>query len=57
LNGIDVKVWNPSTDSYLTNHFDIKTITKGKAASKKEICELFQLDMKNRCLFHWQAGR
>jgi starch synthase len=44
LNGIDHEVWNPATDSYLTAHFDIDTVTSGKQKSKENICEQFGLD-------------
>ncbi|KQC13128.1 MAG: hypothetical protein APR63_01160 [Desulfuromonas sp. SDB] len=30
LNGIDESIWNPLTDSYLTNHYDISTIEQKK---------------------------
>ncbi len=45
LNGIDNAVWNPATDKYLANHFDTKTFEKGKLASKKLLCEQFNLDI------------
>jgi starch synthase len=43
LNGIDNEVWNPQTDSYLSYHYSIKTITRGKAENKKKICESFDI--------------
>jgi starch synthase len=46
LNGIDTKVWDPATDSYLDSHFDIKTFEKGKAANKKLLCDTFKLDVE-----------
>jgi len=46
LNGIDTKVWDPETDSYLENHFSSKTRTEGKAVNKKLLCEHFSLDDK-----------
>ena len=44
LNGIDVNVWDPETDSYIENHYNIKTKTEGKAKNKKILCEQFLLD-------------
>ena len=44
LNGIDVQVWDPYTDHYLNNHYNIDSVEKGKAASKKLLCDQFGLD-------------
>lgn len=44
LNGIDNEVWNPETDTYLTHHYTIKTVKKGKEQNKKILCEQFGLD-------------
>jgi starch synthase len=46
LNGIDADVWDPETDHYLNDHYDIIEADKGKAASKKLLCEQFGLDME-----------
>lgn len=46
LNGIDADVWDPETDHYLIDHYDIIEADKGKAASKKLLCEQFGLDME-----------
>ncbi len=45
LNGIDVDVWDPATDSYIEDHFSIETVAEGKAKSKKLLCERFNLDI------------
>jgi len=45
LNGIDADVWDPATDSYLKNHFTVETVNEGKLASKKLLCEQFNLDV------------
>lgn len=50
LNGIDNEVWNPETDTYLTHHYSIKTVKKGKEQNKKILCEQFGLDI-NKPLF------
>lgn len=50
LNGIDFKVWNPETDSYLNNHFGISSSEEGKRANKNILCETFGLD-KEKPLF------
>lgn len=45
LNGIDNEVWNPETDTYLTHHYSVKTVKKGKEQNKKNLCEQFGLDI------------
>ena len=44
LNGIDTKVWDPETDSYLEDHFSIKTLEEGKLENKVRLCHAFNLD-------------
>lgn len=44
LNGIDTKVWDPEKDSYLDNHFSLKTINAGKKANKEALCKDFNLN-------------
>lgn len=44
LNGIDTDVWDPATDSYLEHHYTVKDAEAGKARSKRELCETFNLD-------------
>src|SRR5690606_16074664 len=46
LNGIDDEVWNPSTDEFIPLNFNDSTVTDGKLASKKELCNRFQLDVE-----------
>ena len=46
LNGIDVGVWNPETDSYLSHHYTTATAEEGKAKNKMQLCEQFQLDFE-----------
>lgn len=50
LNGIDNEVWNPATDKYLDNHYNVKTVTAGKKKNKTLLCERFGLDI-NKPLF------
>jgi starch synthase len=45
LNGIDYKVWDPSTDSYLQHHYNSETITEGKELNKQLLCDRFGLDI------------
>jgi starch synthase len=45
LNGIDNEVWDPETDSYLSDHFTLETVEAGKLASKTALCEAFNLDV------------
>ncbi len=46
LNGIDTKVWDPAKDTYLENHYDLKTFEEGKKANKKMLCDKFNLDFE-----------
>ena len=46
LNGIDTKVWDPEGDSYLENHYNIKSNAAGKAKNKEILCNRFGLDIK-----------
>jgi starch synthase len=45
LNGIDTRVWDPKTDSYLDKHFSVKNPEKGKHANKKFLCDTFNLNI------------
>lgn len=45
LNGIDTAVWNPATDTYLQDRYSVATLEKGKLASKKKLCDRFNLDV------------
>ncbi len=44
INGIDTEVWDPSSDSYLQHHYDVKTVMTGKEKSKQDLCARFNLD-------------
>ena len=46
LNGIDEEIWDPATDTYITNEFSINDADVGKVANKKILCEQFGLDEK-----------
>jgi starch synthase len=46
LNGIDTKVWDPATDRYLDNHYELSTVDEGKAKSKALLCERYNLDLR-----------
>jgi starch synthase len=43
LNGIDTAVWDPETDSYLDNHYNIAKAAAGKKANKEILCKQFNL--------------
>ena len=45
LNGIDNEVWNPETDTFLNNHYKIKTVTSGKKKNKIDLCKHFNLNV------------
>lgn len=44
LNGIDNDIWNPETDTYIDQHFSVKTVTEGKQENKELLCSKFGLD-------------
>ncbi|WMI66701.1 glycogen/starch synthase [Aestuariibaculum sp. YM273] len=46
LNGIDWKVWNPETDTYIVKNYYIETVDKGASSNKKYLCDTFNLDFK-----------
>jgi starch synthase len=45
LNGIDTEVWDPQTDTYITQNFSVEDVAKGKEANKQVLCEQFNLDV------------
>jgi starch synthase len=44
LNGIDVHVWDPATDTYLEHRYSVTEAEAGKAKNKMLLCDRFQLD-------------
>lgn len=44
LNGIDEEVWNSATDTYIDTRFSVEDVEEGKAANKKILCDLYNLD-------------
>ena len=44
INGIDTEVYNPKTDHYIAENYDIKDFEKGKLACKKDILKEFGLE-------------
>lgn len=45
LNGIDSDVWDPQTDTYITENFTPAQVAEGKEANKKVLCDQFNLDI------------
>ena len=45
LNGIDTEVWNPETDTYITDQFSIENVNEKKSANKEILCAQFNLDI------------
>ncbi|MEO7293074.1 MAG: glycosyltransferase, partial [Ginsengibacter sp.] len=46
LNGIDEDIWDPATDTYITDQYSVDDADVGKAANKKVLCDQFGLDEK-----------
>ena len=44
LNGIDTRVWDPESDTYLTEHYTIRNSAEGKTKNKEILCKRFGLD-------------
>jgi starch synthase len=44
LNGIDNEVWNPETDIFLEEKFNLNNFSERKRENKKVLCERFNLD-------------
>lgn len=44
LNGIDVEVWNPKTDSMIEKNYTDRTVDSGKKANKLALCNQFNLN-------------
>ncbi len=47
LNGIDNEIWNPGSDTYIEDHFSVKTVTEGKQKNKELLCSKFGLDAQH----------
>lgn len=46
LNGIDWEVWNPETDAYLVENYNIDTVEAGREVNKKWLCSQYNLDFE-----------
>lgn len=44
LNGIDTKVWDTKTDTYILDNYTVKDVEEGKKINKKKLCDDFDLD-------------
>ena len=44
LNGIDAEVWDPETDTYIEENFNLTNFKKKKKANKDVLCKQFNLD-------------
>lgn len=43
VNGIDINIWNPSTDKLLKANYDAKTAIENKKKNKKALQEFFRI--------------
>ncbi|MGC4103395.1 glycogen synthase [Ferruginibacter sp.] len=46
LNGIDNKVWDSATDTYILDNYSSKDVDAGKKLNKKKLCDDFGLDIE-----------
>ncbi|CAL2090377.1 glycogen synthase [Tenacibaculum sp. 190524A05c] len=46
LNGIDTDFWNTEEDNMLAKNYKVSNVVSGKKANKKEICELYNLNVE-----------
>ena len=46
LNGIDWEVWNPATDAYLVENYNIDSVELGREVNKKWLCSQSNLDFE-----------
>ncbi len=44
INGIDNKVWDPETDTYILDNYSTEDADEGKALNKKQLCDEYGLD-------------
>jgi starch synthase len=44
LNGIDIAIWDPSSDPMIEKNYTLKNLEKGKQANKVRLCKHFNLD-------------
>jgi starch synthase len=44
LNGIDAEVWDPETDPFIEENFNVENSKEKKRANKKILCDQFNLD-------------
>lgn len=44
VNGLDVDIWNPKTDSHLSCNYDLSSVKEGKRQNKKAIFEKLGMD-------------
>lgn len=51
INGIDFNEFNPSTDTALIKNYTLSTVTSGKKANKKDICDMLGIDQPTLPLF------
>jgi len=50
LNGVDEKVWDPATDSYLQSHYSADKLNPGKRHNKMALLEKFNSAVTTECL-------
>jgi starch synthase len=56
INGIDLDLWNPETDPYITQHFTIATLNK-KQLNKSELQKRFALPINDKVPLFGLIGR
>lgn len=57
LNGIDTEVWNPATDRFIPQNYDITSVSEGKAACKAELQRELGLPVDPSAIVVGNVGR
>ena len=62
LNGLDLKLFDPSKDKFIKKRYSLKTLAKGKQVNKEQIQKLAKLPVEDKPIFGlvsrlvWQKG-
>ncbi|MCF0111410.1 MAG: glycosyltransferase, partial [Erysipelotrichaceae bacterium] len=57
VNGIDVELWNPKTDTLLTKNYDARTVKKSKVLNKRALQESLGLRVDDNVMLFGMVSR